>query len=248
MQDTIKAPATKRNLLTVTDIKNACEFRYGKDGEMVELCQMSEELKQGIDALQQFSRIATIYGSARFTEDNKNYIQTEQLAYALAKDLGYTIVTGGGHGIMEAGNRGAFRAKGKSIGVTIVLPHEQKTNKYVTDVIPFEYFFTRKVALRYSSELAIYCPGGFGTLDELFEVLTLIQTNKMNRIPVILFGTEFWNPVDKLIKQILVTEYGTINPEDRKLYVITDDIETVLEVAAAADLKQAAAGKIHTIR
>ncbi len=240
-------PITTYKLLTVSDIKNACEFRYGKDGEMVELCQMSEELKQGIDTLQQFSRIATIYGSARFTEDNTSYIAVEKLAYALAKDLGYSIVTGGGHGVMEAGNRGAHRAGGTSIGVTIVLPHEQKTNDYVTHIIPFNYFFTRKVALRYSTEIAIYCPGGFGTFDELFEVLTLIQTKKMNRIPIILFGTEFWNPVDKLIKQMLVTEYGTISPEDRKLYVITDDIETVLEIAAAANLKEMG-NKIHSIR
>lgn len=241
-------PVTKYKLLTVDDIKNACEFRYGKNGEMVELCQMSEELKQGIDALQQFSRIATIYGSARFKEDHPDYIATEKLAYALAKDLGYSIVTGGGGGIMEAGNRGAYRAKGTSIGVTIVIPHEQKTNKYVTDIVPFNYFFTRKVALRYSSELAIYCPGGFGTFDELFEVVTLIQTKKMNKIPIILFGTKFWNPVDQLIKKMLVDEYGTIKNEDRHLYVITDDIETVLEVAAAADIKDGSAGEIRTLR
>ena len=229
MNDEIN-PVTKYKLLTVDDIKNACEFRYGKNGEMVELCQMSEELKQGIDALQQFSRIATIYGSARFKEDHPDYIATEKLAYALAKELGYSIVTGGGGGIMEAGNR------------------EQKTNKYVTDIVPFNYFFTRKVALRYSSELAIYCPGGFGTFDELFEVITLIQTKKMNPIPVVLFGTKFWNPVDKLIKKMLVEEYGTINNEDRHLYVITDDIPTVLEIAAATDLKNGSKGEIHTLR
>lgn len=238
----------KYKLLTAKDIRDACEFRYGKNGEMVEVCQMSEELKQGIDALQKFSRVATIYGSARFGEDSADYIETEKLAYALAKDLGYAIVTGGGGGIMEAGNRGAHRAGGNSIGVTIVIPHEQKTNKYVTEIIPFYYFFTRKVALRYSSELAIYCPGGFGTLDELFEVITLIQTKKMNRIPIILFGTEFWNPLDSFIKKMLLDKYGTINPEDRNLYVITDDIDTVVEVAALADLKDKEANVLHTIR
>ena len=227
----------KDGLLTLSDIRNACEFRYGKNGEMVELCQMSEELRQGIDALQKFSRIATIYGSARLKEDHPDYIATEKLAYSLAKELGYAVLTGGGGGIMEAGNRGAHRAGGTAIGATIRIPHEQRTNPYVTDIIPFYYFFTRKVALRYSSELAIYCPGGFGTFDELFEVLTLLQTNKMNKLPVVLFGTEFWNPVDKLIKQMLVDKFGTINPEDRKLYVITDDIDTVLEIAAAAETK-----------
>ncbi len=238
----------KYKILTVDDIRNACEMRYGKDGEMVEVCQMTEELKQGIDRLQKFSRVATIYGSARLSEDNPNYIQVEKLAYALAHDLGYAIITGGGGGIMEAGNRGAHRANGSSIGATITLPREQKTNKYVTDVIPFNYFFTRKVALRYSTEVAIYCPGGFGTLDELFEVITLIQTKKMNKIPVILFGTEFWNPIDKLIKNLLVEEYETIENNERGLYLITDDIDTVLEIAAAADLKKVENGITHTIR
>lgn len=227
-------------LLTLGDIRNACEFRYGKNGEMVELCQLSEELRQGIDALQKFSRIATIYGSARLKEDDKNYIAVEKLAYALAKELGYAVLTGGGGGIMEAGNRGAHRAGGTAIGATIRIPKEQNTNKYVTDIIPFYYFFTRKVALRYSTEIAIYCPGGFGTFDELFEVLTLMQTHKMKKIPVVLFGSEFWNPLDGVIKNVLADKYGTIDPYDRGLYVITDDIETVLEMAAAIDTKNAA--------
>lgn len=227
-------------LLTLNDILNACEFRYGKNGEMVELCQLSEELRQGIDALQKFPRIATIYGSARLDEKDPNYIAVEKLAYALAKDLGYAVLTGGGGGIMEAGNRGAHRAGGTAIGATIRIPSEQHTNKYVTDVIPFYYFFTRKVALRYSTEIAIYCPGGFGTFDELFEVLTLMQTHKMKKIPVVLFGSEFWNPLDKVIKENLADKYNTISHNDRGLYVITDDIETVLEMAAAIDTKNAA--------
>ncbi len=235
--DTDKNIIQSTGLLTLNDIKNACEFRYGKNGEMVELCQMSEELRQGIDALQKFSRIATIYGSARLGEDSKDYKAVEELSYRLAKDLGYAVLTGGGGGIMEAGNRGAHRAKGTAIGATIRIPNEQKTNKYVTDVIPFYYFFTRKVALRYTSELAIYCPGGFGTFDELFEVLTLSQTKKMKKIPIVLFGTDFWNPLDKVIKTMLVDKYGTISPGDRGLYVITDDIETVIEMAAQAEAK-----------
>jgi uncharacterized protein (TIGR00730 family) len=235
-------------LLTLGDIRNACEFRYGKNGEMVELCQLSEELRQGIDALQKFSRIATIYGSARLDEKHKDYVAVEKLAYALAKDLGYAVLTGGGGGIMEAGNRGAHRAGGVAIGATIRIPKEQHTNQYVTNIIPFYYFFTRKVALRYSTEIAIYCPGGFGTFDELFEVLTLIQTNKMKKIPIVLFGSEFWNPLDKVIKENLADKYGTISPKDRGLYVITDDIETVLEMAAAIDTKNSANPTQSTIQ
>lgn len=227
----------KDGLLTLGDIRNACEFRYGKNGEMVEICQLSEELRQGIDSLLKFPRIAAMYGSARLTEDHEDYKACEELAYRLAHDLNYAVLTGGGGGIMEAGNRGAVRGGGRAIGATIRLPHEQNTNKYVTDVIPFYYFFTRKVALRYSTEIAIYCPGGFGTFDEFFEVLTLVQTKKMNKIPIVLFGTKFWNPLDQVIKTMLVEQYGTISPEDRKLYVITDDIETVIEMAAAAEAK-----------
>ncbi len=227
----------KGGLLTLGDIRKACEVRYGRNGEMVELCQMSEELRQGIDALQKFSRIATVYGSARLPENSQYYTAIEELTYALAKNLGYTILSGGGGGVMEAASKGGQRAGSKVLGATIIIPQEQKTNRFVSDVIPFYYFFTRKVALRYSTELAIYCPGGFGTFDELFEVLTLIQTKKMKRIPVVLFGSDFWNPLDKVIKETLLTTYGTISPEDRKLYIITDDIDTVLEFAAAADLK-----------
>ena len=221
----------KSSLLTLNDIKNACEIRFGKNGELVEICQVSEELRQGIDALQKFPKITTIYGSARLDENHPDYIQTEKLAYALSKELGYAIVTGGGGGIMEAGNRGAHRAGGQSVGVTIIIPHEQHTNKYVSDIIPFNYFFTRKVALRYSTDIAIYCPGGFGTMDELFEVMTLIQTNKMNKIPVVLFGSKFWNPLDQHIRDTLLNEYGTISSRDRNIYIITDDIDTVLEIA-----------------
>ena len=228
----------KNGLLTLNDIKNACEVRFGQNGEMVELCEVSEEMRQGIDAVQKFSRIATIYGSARIPEESTIYKQVEELAYRLAKDLGYAILTGGGGSIMEAGNRGAHRAKGRAIGATIKLPFEQHTNKYVTDVIPFYYFFTRKLVMRYSAELAIYCPGGFGTMDELFEVITLVQTNKIKKLPIVLFGSEFWNPLDAFIKKTLLDEYGTISPNDRNLYIITDDIDTVVEIAAAADIKK----------
>lgn len=238
----------RNGLLTLSDIRKACEFRYGKNGEMVELCQMSEELRQGIDALQKFSRICTVYGSARLPETNPYYKAIEELTYSLAKNLGYTILSGGGGGVMEAASKGGHRAGGKVLGATIIIPMEQRTNQYVTEVIPFYYFFTRKVALRYSTELAIYCPGGFGTFDELFEVLTLIQTRKMKRIPVVLFGSEFWNPLDKVIKETLLDTYGTISPEDRKLYIITDDIETVLEFAAAADLKSEKESEPHIIQ
>jgi uncharacterized protein (TIGR00730 family) len=138
---------------------------------------------------------------------------------------------------MAAGNRGAHRAGGVSIGSTIKLTHEQVTNPDVTEAIPFEYFFTRKTVLRYGSECAIFFTGGFGTFDELFELLTLLQTKKIKQIPVILFGTEFWAPLDSYIKKILEDTFGTISEGDRNLYTVTDSIDEVIEIAKHAKTK-----------
>jgi uncharacterized protein (TIGR00730 family) len=146
-------------------------------------------------------------------------------------------MTGGAGGIMAAGNHGANRAGGASLGSTIRLNHEQHTNPDVTEAIPFEYFFTRKTVLRYGSECAIFCTGGFGTFDELFELLTLLQTNKIKKMPVILFGTEFWKPLDSYIRAVLLDEFKTIAALDAELYVITDNIELVVEIAKAAPTK-----------
>lgn len=222
---------------TLEDIKKSCQATYGSNGEMVEVCAVSAELAQGIELVSKHPRVATIYGSARLTSDHPACTAAEEVAYRLATELGYAIMTGGAGGIMAAGNHGAHRAKGVSLGSTIKLQHEQFTNKDVTEAIPFEYFFTRKTVLRYGSECALFFTGGFGTFDELFELLTLLQTGKIKPIPVILFGTNFWNPLDEYIQKVLVEECGTILASDRKLYTITDDIEEVLRLAKAAPTK-----------
>lgn len=225
---------------TLDEIKNSCQIRFGNDGELIEVCRVSEELVQGIDIVNKYDKLATIYGSARFSSEHPMYEIARKLGEALVKDAGYGVITGGSHGIMEGGNRGAFEAGGSSIGATIVLPNEQTTNEYVTEIAPFEYFFTRKTVLRYSSEIAIYMPGGFGTLDELFDLLTLVQTRKIKKVPVILFGTAFWNPLVDFIKKTLVEEWKTVSDFDLNLFVVTDSVEEVVSIAKKTPSKQGA--------
>jgi uncharacterized protein (TIGR00730 family) len=179
----------------------------------------------------------TFYGSARLPEDHVAYKQAQSLAYRISKELGYTILSGGGPGIMEAANRGGFEAGGKSVGLTIKLPHEQFTNKYVTEEIPFYFFFSRQVAMSYATEVCIFCPGGFGTFDELFEMLTLQQTGKIGRIPVILLGVEFWTPLQKVIEDVLIAKYKTVSPSDLHLYTITDDEEEIIRIISESRLR-----------
>jgi uncharacterized protein (TIGR00730 family) len=223
--------------LTLTDIKNACELTYGTDGGLVEICAVSRELKQGIDIISKHPRVATLYGSARLAKDHEACVAADELAYRLVKEHGYAIMTGGAGGIMAAGNRGAKRAGGVSLGSTIELEHEQHTNPDVTIAIPFEYFFTRKTILRYGSECAIFFPGGFGTFDELFELLTLIQTNKLKKIPVVLFGSAFWNPLHEFIQKTVLNEYSTISSGDQHIYTITDSIDEVLQLVKDTSTK-----------
>lgn len=187
--------------------------------------------------ISEFTPSVTFYGSARLTEDHPSYKQSQSLAYRISKELGYVILSGGGAGIMEAVSRGAHEAGGKSVGLTIRLPHEQQTNKYVTDVIPFYFFFARQVSMSYMTEVCIFCPGGFGTLNELFEMLTLQQTGKIGRIPIILLGVEFWTPMQKLIKEVLSEKYNVISPGDLNMYTITDNEDEILKIISESRLR-----------
>ncbi len=188
------------------------------------------ELSKGYDLIKKYPKTVSILGSARFTEDNRFYQLARSLASQIVKKLNYAVVTGGGPGIMEAANRGAYEAGGISLGITIKLPKEQMTNKYVTESADFEYFFDRKALLFFYAQAYIYFPGGFGTLDEFFELVTLIQTNKVERRPVILVGSDFWKPVLELIDEKLSREYKTISAEDEKIYKIVDSEDEVLEI------------------
>lgn len=192
--------------------------------------EIEEEFHKGIEFVNKINPSVTFYGSARIPEDHPFYKKVQNLTSKITKELGYSIITGGGPGIMEAANRGAFEAGGASIGLTIKLPHEQTDNPYITKEMPFKYFFSRQSSMSYATEVCIFCPGGFGTFSELFELLTLEQTQKIGRVPLILLGSEFWNPIDKVIKEILLEKYGTISDADSKLYIVTDDEDEVINI------------------
>lgn len=194
--------------------------------------RIEKEFKAGFKIVNKFHHTVTVFGSARFLEDNPHYIKARQTGQMLARE-GFTVVTGGGGGIMEAANRGAYEVGGKSIGFNIELPHEQQLNPYTTKSMPFRYFFARKVMLAYAASALICFPGGYGTFDELFEVVTLIQTGKMPPVPIVLVGSEFWNPVHEFIRHNMLKEFGVISHGDEELYTITDDIDKIKEIVCA---------------
>lgn len=198
--------------------------------------EISREFTQGFKFLQSYPRSITFFGSARLPEDNPYYIAAFELAKRITSELNYSIISGGGPGIMEAANRGALDAGGNSIGLTIRLPREQVMNNYLTSHIDFYYFFSRKVCLAYSAEAFVFFPGGYGTLDEFFEIVTLLQTKKIPQVPVILMGSDYWNEVDVFVKNTLLGR-GTIDTDDLKIYTITDNVEEVIEIIKKAPVR-----------
>jgi uncharacterized protein (TIGR00730 family) len=204
------------------------------------------EFVEGFDTLARLGPAVTIFGSARVARTDPEYAAAEELAGMLAK-RGITVITGGGPGIMEAANKGALEAGGVSVGLGIELPHEQGINQYCNIELNFRYFFVRKTMfVKYAQAFVIF-PGGFGTLDELFESLTLVQTGKIDHFPVILHGTEYWRPMLDWLEHPVVDE-RMISPRDLKLFMLTDDQEEIVQMiersfaeAARADEKAAAA-------
>jgi len=182
------------------------------------------EFVQGFEVLRKYGLAATFWGSARLQPNDPYYKAAEELAAKLAKK-GFTIISGGGPGIMEASNVGAFKVGGNSIGLNIQLPFEQKLNPYTTESLNFDFFFSRKVMLTFASEVYVYFPGGFGTLDELFEIITLIQTKKIEKLPVILYGRDFWEPLIRFFEKDLLKKYKTISKEDLELFHVTDSVD-----------------------
>ena len=196
--------------------------------------RIMSEFVDGWQFLADFDKTVTVFGSARTGEDDRWYKEAQKLGKILAKD-GYSIVTGGGPGIMEAANRGSFENGGGSIGLDIKLPFEQKENPYVRKGVGFYYFFVRKVMLAYSARAYIYFPGGFGTLDELFEIVTLIQTKKVTQtIPVVLVGKDFWEPMLKWIDETIIDKYQTASAEDKSIYRVVDTAEEAYEIIRKA--------------
>ncbi len=181
------------------------------------------ELVKGLRALHFTGPAVTVFGSARFSEGHPYYELARQVSSRIATDMGLTIMTGGGPGVMEAANRGAREAGGRSVGCNIVLPHEQKENPYLDKFVTFHHFFIRKVLLVKYSYAFVILPGGFGTMDEFFETLTLIQTRKIEGFPMVIMGTEFYQPLRHFLA--FMAEQGTISREDMDLLLFTDDPE-----------------------
>jgi hypothetical protein len=195
--------------------------------------RIQSEFVEGFGLLAELPRAVSVFGSARTPRDHPHYAAGVAIGAALAQ-AGYAVITGGGPGAMEAANRGASEAGGLSVGLGIELPFEQDLNEWVDVGIAFRYFFVRKTMFVKYAQAFVILPGGFGTLDELFEALTLVQTRKVTRFPVILFGTEYWSGLIQWVRGTLA-ETGTINAADLDLITVTDDISEVLGVIQAAD-------------
>jgi len=189
------------------------------------------EFVNGFEKMSQIGPCVSIFGSARTKTDHKYYKLATEVAKKIA-DNGYGVITGGGPGIMEAGNKGAHEAGGTSVGLNIDLPFEQHDNPFIDSdkSLDFDYFFVRKVMFVKYSQGFVVMPGGFGTLDELFEAITLIQTNKIQKFPIILVGTEFWSGLMDWVKATLLDKFGNISPKDLDLIHLVDTSDEVIEV------------------
>jgi uncharacterized protein (TIGR00730 family) len=209
------------------------QFLRGKrdhDEELATAGRVFLEFVRGFSILGELGKCVTVFGSARFTEGHRYYELARQLGRRLAEQ-GYTVLTGGGAGIMEAANRGAKEGGGLSIGCNIRLPREQEPNPYLDRFVEFEYFFVRKVMLIKYSQGFITMPGGYGTMDELFETMTLIQTKKIQRFPLIAMGSDYW--LNMMSIRDAAISGGTISESDLDLYELTDDVEEALRLLEA---------------
>jgi hypothetical protein len=189
------------------------------------------ELVEGYEKLSQLGPCVSIFGSARTKPDNKFYKETVEISESIVK-LGLGVITGGGPGIMEAANKGAQKAGGISVGLNIDLPHEQMPNPFIDSdkVIDFDYFFVRKVMFVRYAQAFVVMPGGFGTLDEFFEAITLIQTHKIERFPVILYGSEFWSGCIEWIKNIVCKKFNNVSEDEMFLFEVVDSKNEIIEI------------------
>ncbi len=221
-------PATGVGALEwLRDERNLLEGPRSRWTELVRVFKIAAEFIRGFRALHFQGPCITVFGSARFPETHPHYQKAREIGAEAAR-LGFTVMTGGGPGIMEAANRGAKDVGGRSVGCNIVLPHEQRENPYLDEMILFRYFFVRKVMLVKYSQAFIIMPGGYGTLDEAFEAMTLIQTGKVFNFPVIFVGVEFWKPLFEFLRNTLQTN-RTIEQHDITRLVLTDDVAEVME-------------------
>ncbi len=214
-------------------IRNAFENKNWQEIKVTDSWQIFKIMAEFVDGFEKLARIGpcvSIFGSARTHNDNPYYKLAEDCARLLT-ERGYGVISGGGPGIMEAANKGAYEAGGKSVGLNIELPFEQFHNKYIDrdKILEFDYFFIRKVMFMKYSQGFIVLPGGFGTMDEMFEALTLIQTGKVARFPIVLVGTEYWKGLMDWVKNTMLADQKNINEEDLNLFRMVDTAEEAAE-------------------
>jgi uncharacterized protein (TIGR00730 family) len=220
-------------------------------GEMHQLAserisEIAREFSEGFKLLEKYKKSVTFFGSTRATDDNLYYISARSLAGRIVKELNYSIVSGGGPGIMEAANRGAYESHGDSVGLLIDLPDGQPTNNYITESIGFYYFFARKVCLTFGAEVFIFYPGGFGTLDEFFEILTLVQTKKIENALIICVGSDYWNKIRDFMKMEML-DRGAIDTKDLELFTITDNHDEIVEIIKKAPFRDEESSLRHKL-
>ena len=196
--------------------------------ELARVLRISAEFIRGFRTMHFVGPCVTVFGSARFKDDHEYYTLSREVGAKIAERK-LTVMTGGGPGVMEAANRGAYESGGYSVGCNITLPHEQKPNPYLHKFVEFRYFFVRKVMLIKYSFAFVVMPGGFGTLDEAFEALTLIQTGKISEFPVIVMGREYWNPLLEFVRGTMLGR-GTISEEDYRMVTVTDSVDETMTV------------------
>jgi uncharacterized protein (TIGR00730 family) len=201
-----------------------------KTSDSWKIFKIMSEFVEGFEKLARIGPCVSIFGSARTEPGTKYFKLAEEIAYQLTQH-GYGVITGGGPGIMEAGNIGAKRGRGTSVGINIGLPFEQEPNLFIDSdkLITFDHFFVRKVMFMKYAQGFIVLPGGFGTFDELFEALTLIQTEKIGKFPIILVGSDYWGGLVKWIKEVMLEQFTSISPEDLDLFKVVDTAEDAVE-------------------
>lgn len=194
--------------------------------------KIMSEFVEGFDIIRRYGLSVSFFGSARATLGDDSYAKAEDLAKRLSQK-GFAVVTGGSSGIMQAANKGAFEVGGASVGLNINLPSAQNYNPYLTERFGFDHFFVRKVMLTYASEVYIYFPGGFGTLDEFFEIVTLVQTKKIRKVPIVLFGKDYWGPLLSFIEKTIYEDHAAIDKEDMELYTLVDSVDEAYDYVMA---------------
>ena len=233
--DTDKRHGAPEDLMSANDV---CPSPYSdfRSGASWRIFRIMAEFIEGFEFLADLKKEITFFGSARTKEGTRWYEEARKLGKMLG-DHGFTVISGGGPGIMEAANRGAFEAGANSVGLNIQLPTEQRINKYVKKSHAFHYFFTRKVMLSASAQAYVYFPGGFGTIDEMSEIITLVQTRKMCPIPIVLVGKEYWGGLVEWFKaQMVPQEY--IKEQDLKIFTIVDTAEEAFELLKDTDERE----------